>query len=263
MAIFIKPEYFQIIHYYFFALGIFSLTIAFLFPDYNAFTILFMSFYVVHSGISWYMSWFMYKKLQMVFIIHKSKYILEHIVLTVVSGSMAITLYYMFQTEYEALMTSVITVNFFVMFLGAMWYIMGLAKISEKFFDWQEARRMEVGRDMVFSFRKKKNMKLMDDETIKRYKFGSDSHVDSLVAEAKSNAKEGRDFSEQVRDIEVRMAQIETDKLREKIARLEEGIVTEAERNLVHSYMKAINEQEIRIMNYEKEFKKRELLKKA
>ena len=81
MKLYLKPEYFQTIHYYFFSLGVFSLTTALMFTEYSIYTFIFVGFYVAHSAISWYMSWFMHRKMKLVYIIQRSSYIVNHMVL--------------------------------------------------------------------------------------------------------------------------------------------------------------------------------------
>ena len=91
MALYVKPEYFQIAHYYFFSLGIFSLTTALIYWGNGIYPIILAAFYVAHSVISWYMSWFIHHRMVDVFIINMKKYSISHLILTVWAGHKAVT----------------------------------------------------------------------------------------------------------------------------------------------------------------------------
>jgi hypothetical protein len=257
MKLYIRPEHFQTVHYYFFSLGMFSLTIAFMFPLDSLLSLIFMSFYAVHSAIAWYMSWFLYKRVKALYIINSKSYITHHVILTLLSGGLAVAFYCIFAANFEAMMTSVITVNFFVIFLGFLWYLMGAMKIAEKFVDWQEARKLQVGRDMLFRFRKRRMIDLLDDETIKSYKFGTDSTIDQLFMSIKMKSEMGEDFGDDVREAEVKIAEVKIQQLEGKTQKLERGGASPADMNLIKSYREAIVKEKKRIMDYEKRFYER------
>ena len=77
-----------------------------------------------------------------------------------------------FAAEYEAIITAFLMVNFFVIFLGMLWYLIGKFKVAERFFDWQDRNKLNIGRDMVMRFREKRGLKLVDDETRRGYRLG-------------------------------------------------------------------------------------------
>ncbi len=254
MKLYIKPEQFQTVHYYFFSLGVFSLTIAFMFPLDSMTSLMFMSFYFVHSAIAWYMSWFLYKRVRAMYIIKDRRYIYNHVLLTLLSGGIAIAFYFIFSASFEAMMTSIITINFFVIFLGFIWYLMGAMKIAEKFVDWQEERKLQVGRDMLLRFRERRMIDLLDEDTIKKYKWGTDSGIDQLFMNIKMKSEIGEDFGSEVRDAEVRIAELKMEEMEKRIQDLETGDVSPADMNLIKSYREAVVKEKKRIMGYEKRF---------
>ncbi|MCD6496590.1 MAG: hypothetical protein J7K54_04935 [Candidatus Aenigmarchaeota archaeon] len=251
MKLYLKPEYFQTIHYYFFSLGVFSLTTALMFTEYSIYTFIFVGFYVAHSAISWYMSWFMHRKMKLVYIIQRSSYIVNHMVLVLVAGLGAVGFGYIFRESYDAVMTSMITLNFFVVFLGIMWYAIGATRIAERFFDWREEGRLSRGRDMLLAFRKKRFLELVSDAAVKGYKWGSDPQIDGLFMDLKMLAGQGRDFSEKAKEIEIKLAEAEIAGLEKKMANLGDS---EADKSLAESYMNAIKSKRKAIMEYEKAF---------
>lgn len=254
MKFYIRPEHFQTVHYYFFSLGMFTLTIAFMLPSYNIYSFIFMAFYITHSSISWYMSWFLHKKMKAFYIIQRTSYIAHHIILTLLSGGLAVTFYYIFEATFEAMVTSILAINFFVVFLGFIWYFMGVMKISEKFVEWQEGRKLQIGRDMVLRFRKKRMIDLLDDEAIKSYKWGTDNTIDQVFMDIKMKSEMGSDFGDEVKEVEVGISELKIRELENKIGNIEKGEVTPADMNLIKSYKEAIQQQQKRAMDYEKRF---------
>ncbi|UCD02686.1 MAG: hypothetical protein JSV63_02755 [Candidatus Aenigmatarchaeota archaeon] len=254
MKIYIKPEYFQIIHYYFFSLGMFSLTIAFTVPLSDIYSYLFISFYIIHSAISWYISWFLYKRVSAIYIIHGTIYIFNHVVLTLLSGGSAVFFYYAFRIEFQAMMSSLITINFFIIFAGFIWYFLGLTKVIERFFEWQEGWKLREGRKAVMKFRKKQGLFLTSEDVVKTYKWGTDSTIDSALMSIKRKAGEGIDFHEDVKALEIKLAKNRMSEMHERIVKLETGEMSESDRDLANSYLRAIKVLEKRIMDYEKRF---------
>jgi hypothetical protein len=252
MGLYIKPEYFQTVHYYFFCLGTFSLTTSFLFTAYNAYGYLFLAFYVANSAIAWYMSWFMHTRMKTVFVIRMGRYAASHIILTILSGGTSVFLYWIFALEFEAVMTAFIMVNFFVIFLGLMWYALGKFKVAEKFFDWQDRGKLETGREMVMRYRSKGGLRLVEDQEIMGYKWGSNADIDQLFMQVKMKSEKGNDFSDAVRDIEIKIGEIRIRELEGRIENLKKG-QSMTDENLLQSYMGAVRSREKSMMEYEKE----------
>ncbi len=257
MKLLLKPEHFQTVHYYFFSLGMFSLTIAFMFPTYNFLSYIFMTFYVFHSAMAWYMSWFMHKRMEMVYVIRETRYIINHAILTVLSGGLAVAFYQIFQDYFEAMMTSILAVNFFVIFLGFIWYFMGLAKITGKFFEWQGGRKLRGGMEALKKFRNKNGIVLVSDKDLERYKFGTNSSIDKLFMDIKLKSEKGGDFAGEAKEVEVRMSQLVINDLEKKIKELKNKKASTATLNLEKSYSESVEYQRKKLMEYEKAFYKK------
>jgi len=90
MGVYISPRYLQIIHYYFFALGVVSFVAFVLFWGQGIFPYLFIAFYVAHSAISWYVSWFSHGRMREIYVMNTFRYAGSHIILTVLSGGMMV-----------------------------------------------------------------------------------------------------------------------------------------------------------------------------
>lgn len=256
MGFYIKPEHFQTIHYYFFSLGIFSFTTSLLFAAYNAYSYLLVALYVANSAMAWYMSWLMHSRMKTVFLIRMGSYVASHMLLTLVSGGASVLLYAFFQLDFEVFVTGFVMVNFFVIFLGLMWYAIGAMKIAERFFEWQDRGRLQTGREMVMRYRSKGGLKLVDDEAIRSYRWGTSAAIDQLFMQAKMKAGKGEDFSEAVREIEMKLSGMRIQELEEKVENLKKA-GDGSDEGLLKSYMGAIMSQERNVMDYEKELMKR------
>jgi hypothetical protein len=257
MGLYIRPEYFQTVHYYFFCLGIFSLTSSFLFATYNAYSYLFMAFYVVNSAIAWYMSWFMHTRMKTIFVIRMGRYAASHVLLTVISGGAAVLMYWIFQIEFEAVMTAFVMINFFVIFLGLMWYAIGTMKIASRFFEWQDRGRLQIGREMAMRYRTKGGLKLVDDETIRDYRWGGSAAIDQLFMQVKIKSEKGEDFSDAVKEIEMKLSETRIQELEGKVENLKKKVEGKEDEGLLQSYMGVIKSHERSMMDYEKEVLKR------
>ncbi len=259
MGFYIKPDYFETIHYYFFSLGIFSLTTSFLFTSYNAYTYIFMTFYIINSAISWYMSWFMHTRMKAVFVIRTGTYAATHVLLTVFSGGSAVFMYAYFQLEFESIVTSFIMINFFVVFLGFMWYILGALRISQKFFDWQEKGKLEIGMSMVMKCREKMGVKLVDDKTLRSYKWGTNPEIDQLFMDVKRKSEKGEDFTAIVKRLEMKISEIDILELEAKMTKLGSSEKLEdTDKRMMSSYEALIKSHEKNMLEYEKALYKKE-----
>jgi hypothetical protein len=260
MGFYIAPEYFQTIHYYFFSLGIISFTSAVLFWGYGIYTYLFIIFYIVHSIISWYISWFMYLKMKEIFIINTLRYSLAHVFLTLWTGGLSVLFWYFFSTQYEAMLTSLLAINFFAVFLGVIWYLITRFKLTEKVFEWQESKDLRSARGSVIKFRKDEKIKLVEDNLMKKYHFGSNSNVDRLFLQAQrqQNVGDKGGFVKTIKNLETKMCESRINDLQAKIDTLEKMVIkSETERQLLRTYQNLIRVYTKRMLDYDRVFHKK------
>jgi hypothetical protein len=259
MGVYLNPEYFQTIHYYFFCLGIFSLTSAFLFSSFGVLTYLFMVFYVANSAISWYISWFLHGRMQRIFYIKTWKYASVHVVLTLWSAGLAVMMWYLFADIYESFMSSIVMINFFVLFLGAMWYAISRFRFVEKFFEWQDREKMKDARGAVMSFRDSKGLKLVDDDTMNEYEFGKDDRLDHLFLIAKKEKSRGNqvEMADAVRDLEMGMTENRLDELLRKAEKLKKEQMSATDQQLLKTYETLIDGYRKKIVRYQQLFEQK------
>ncbi len=256
MGFYIGPEYFQTIHYYFFCLGIISFISVFLFWGYGIYSYIFLLFYIVHSAISWYVSWFMYARMRQILIINTMRYAASHVLLTIWSGGLALAFWYMYSAHYEAVLTSFLMINFFATFLGMIWYMLSKFRFMERIFEWQDRKELKKARDMMMAFREEKKVRLVDDELLNGYEWGSDSKIDRLFIQAKRQHEAGeRLFAETIREIEIALCDLRIRYLENKIEEFEKKVaLSGTDRRLLNTYRNLIRSYRKKIMDYNRLF---------
>jgi hypothetical protein len=256
MGLYISPDYFQTIHYYFFCLGIISFTSVFMFWGYGLLSYLFIAFYVAHSAISWYVSWFMYTRMRKIFVINTFRYALSHTVLTIWSGGLSVLLWYISAEYYGTVLTAMLMINFFAVFLGAMWYVLSKLKFIDMFFDWMQSGDLRKAKTIMIDFRKRNKIKLVDDDIIEEYSWGSDTRMDRLFLEAKKQQEEGLDkvLPETIREIEVALTELRIRDLEKSIREMDKAVISETEKQLLKTYHNLIKSYTTKISEYDQVF---------
>ena len=251
----LKPEYLQTIHYYFFALGMFSLVSAATFSDLSVYSYLFIGFYGTHSAVSWYVSWAMHRSMREVIVINSGRYALSHIVLTVWSAALAVLMWFLFDVNYEYLMFSLISVNFFALFLAGLWLALARMRLLQRFVSWQDRKQLDASREAVAEFRRKAKLYLVDDDMLLGYAWGSDRRIDGLFGDAArlNQAGDRKGFAGKVRELEIAICEMRMRELEEEIRVLGTPAGDE-ERQLLKHYQELSVTYRRRIVEYEKEF---------
>src|SRR3989338_1055671 len=195
MRINVKPEYFATIHYYFFFLGAFSVTSAFLYSSYPSSSAIFIIFYLIHAAISCYLSLFLHFKIKEFFVTDIVSYMVSHAVFSTLSAGLAIFMWFLFRGFYEAFIQSSVIVNFLAVFVGLFLYFTSMFEISGSIFDWKRRKEIEKCKNIVIEYRRIEGLRLVDDDEIINYKPGSDNMVDEIFIVAKK-ASDRRDIEE-------------------------------------------------------------------
>jgi hypothetical protein len=258
MGVYIHPGYLQVVHYYFFCMAVNSFTAAILFYFVPLYSYIFLAFYFIHSAISWHLAWFLHKRLEEIYIINSPRYLIYHFVLTIWSSGLSVILWYIFSYEYHAVVNSLLMINFFLIFLAISWYLLSRVRAVKRLFDWYDARKARVLRNMVLRLRDGIGKKLVPDKEITDYRPGANPAVDRLFFEIKK--KRGKRKKDEMfvslRDLELELWDMKIEQLQERIAdlRASEGI---AEHELAETYTKLIDSYTKKRLEYEKYFLKK------
>ncbi|MCK4496930.1 MAG: hypothetical protein KAU24_01960 [Candidatus Aenigmarchaeota archaeon] len=255
MNIYIGVKYFQIIHYYYFCMGIFSFTVAIIFgfPYY----LYFIMFYILHSGISWYVALFMEKKMKKFVVIQSSGYMVSHALLTVLTSGMTLVLWSYNILIEKFLIDSIIYINYYIFFLGLLWYVMTRFDVVSELFAYFDSLTLKRAKKLILNKREKlKLRKLITDIKIKSYEPGSEPEIDSILISTWRKRK-----SRLVRNIyefETKMCESIIKKFRDRIEKLRSEPVTRlTDQKMIKSYENFIQDYEKTALEYEKFFSKR------
>jgi hypothetical protein len=203
MVFYIPVLYLKLIHYFYFSVGIFSFASAFVFGFYPSYALFFVVSYIVNSAISWYMSWWLYKRLKKQIIINSWKYVINHLIVTgIVMGVLAIVVLSNVMvrdvsvynpvngdvTEFKAfspeIMDVFLTFNYFTLFLAIIWSLMLRFDFISKFFMTYNRYTLNKGKNVALKLRSKYGSRLksiLPDSYIKDYKPGTVEKVDNIL----------------------------------------------------------------------------------
>lgn len=255
MGLYISSDYFQIIHYYYFCMGIFSFTAAFMFGF--PYSLYFIVFCVLHSATSWYMSWFIEKRMKKLVVIESSGYILSHVLLTILTAGLTLFLWYYQLFLERFLIDSIIQINYFVFVLGLLWYILSRFNVVSGLFDYFDTVTLNRAKRLIISKREKLGLrKLITDGRIKSYKPGSDPEIDSVLISAWKERKS--EIKENIYEFETRMCERIVEAFNNRIEKITSiPNPNPMDEKLIKSYKRTIMDYEKRAVEYEKFFQQK------
>ncbi|UCD06809.1 MAG: hypothetical protein JSW41_03130 [Candidatus Aenigmatarchaeota archaeon] len=255
MGLYIGAEYFQIIHYYYFCMGIFSFTAAIMFGF--PYSIFFIIFCIIHSAISWYVAYFMEERMRKFVVIQSSGYMASHVLLTFLTAGLTLFLWY-YQVFIERfLIDSIIQINYFVFFLGLLWYIMTRFGVVGNLFAYFDSLTLRRAKRLILNKRGELGLKkLITDIKIKSYEPGSEPEIDSILIsvwrERESNIERN------IYEFETKMCEKIVEKFRDRIEKIKsKPDLTLTDQKMIRSYERFIEDYERNDIEYEKFFIKK------
>lgn len=258
MGVFISPNQLQIAHYYFFCMAVVSFTSAITFYFEPLFSYIFIVFYIIHSGISWHIALFLHRRLKDIYVITSSKYFASHFILTAWSSGLSVILWYIFRVEYNAMASSMFVINFFMVFIAISWMLLARVGAVQQLFEWYDSRKSKKLSAMVLRLRERIGAKLVMDDDILDYSFGSNEKIDYMLHDIKRlhrpwGAGKTEKLYLAVRDFELGIWDIKIHDLNEKIEVLQgrEGF---SAKELAKTYSGLIESYKKKRMMYEKHF---------
>jgi hypothetical protein len=258
MGIYVGVEYMQTIHYYYFCMGIFSFTAAFIFGF--PYSVFFIVFCILHSVISWYIAWFMQKRMKKFVIMESAGYMLSHVLLTVFTAGLTLVLWYYQIFMERFLIDSIIQINYFVFFLGMLWYVMTRFSLVISLFEYFDSLTLRRAKGLIIRKREELGLKkLMTDMAIKSYETGSDREMDSMLISLWR--ERDTNLLENVYEFENALCERTIEKFRKRVEKLKSRPVqTAIEQKMIRSYERFIKDYQEDALEYEKFFRKKHRL---
>lgn len=243
MGIYISTDHLQIIHYYYFFMGVFSLFSAFIFSTvFPSYGLIFTMLFVLHLAISWFVSWVIVKRLRKELVFNMLHYAVKHVFVAFLTAGLTIAFWYLNILQEVAFMNAVLTINFFVFFIGAIWYVITRFGVVRKLFIFRDTMALRSAKNLAVSVGREAGMPVPSE--ISSYQPGSDKDMDSLLLSIWKE-RESPEVKDAVRDYYIAHYEKGIEKLRNKIS----GIENQGQEGLIREYEKLIGEYEKKIIN--------------
>jgi hypothetical protein len=256
MGFYVRPEYFEIIHYYYFSLGLFSFMCSMIFGFSAVYSVIFVLLYVGLSAFAWYTSWFMQKKMREFIIPNSLSYAAVHVFFTLFVGGLTFGIWLLGALQEELLITVLLYVNYFVFFFAVVWYLIVKFGVVKEIFDVYDSRIMQNAKNLVIKTRESRKdiftRTLISADNIKNYKPGSNPEIDELLLNA-WREKHSRNLLKRIAEIEIAFSNHIVSRLRKWITQTtSKDVITPRERDTITRYEQAIEQYAKASMEYEK-----------
>ncbi len=255
MGFYVNPDYLEVIHYYYFSIGMFSFMCSIIFSFSAVFSIIFILLYVGQSSFSWYISWYMQKKMRELVILNSLRFMMQHVVMTFFVGGMTFLLWYFSAFSEQSLIATILQVNYFVFFMAFIWYLIVRVDVVKVVFDVYDSRKMESAKNLVIRVRESRSeiftKRLMTNYQIKNYRIGSNPEIDEMLIGAWSERRSAR-LLKRIAQLELAMCAWMISRLKKYTIRQEGEVPRPAEIEAAAAYAKLIEEYTKSSMEYEK-----------
>lgn len=257
MGFYVRPEYFEIIHYYYFSIGIFSFMCSIIFGFSAFYSLIFMLLYAGLFSFSWYVSWFMQKKMREFVIPNSLTYAAKHVFLTFFAGGLTFGIWFIGALKEELLISVILYVNYFVFFLAVIWYLIVKFGFVKEVFDVYDSRVMKNAKNLIIKARDSRKdvftRVLVSSDSIRNYTPGSSTEIDELLMRA-GKEKNPQRLLRRITEIEIALSNQTIERMRRWISKTTSGdAITPGDRSMITRYEQAIEEYAKSSMEYERD----------
>lgn len=247
----------KLIHYFYFVMGIFGFTNAIFIGFGSPFSVLFLAFYAVNSGISWYMAHVARKKMSSYVVVQSLGFFINHAILTVLAVGCTTLIWVSGLISDLYLLNTLLMANYFVVFLAGLWYVLIKADFIRELFKIYDSYLFKRAKAFIIKIKRAYwdffGMQLVTDDEIQDYKYGTIGEVDENLISAWENRKKLQYVLECLGRIELSMARYALQQLRERISFLRMTPDNE-QGNPIETAERELHDKENEIMKYEKAF---------
>jgi hypothetical protein len=211
----------QLIHYYYFIMGIFALSNAIFLGIGSPYFLLFIMFYIVNSTISWYIAVVARETMKNYIIIQSLAFAIKHMIATVAAVAIAAVIW-MGGTMMEfSVLSALLMTNYMILFLAGIWYVLTRTDFAKKLFPLYDDYMFRRSRNFVIRTREKNwkyfGIRLITEREITNYKYGTLPDVDSNMLSAYRNRGQLRYVMECIGRIEMLLSQMLIERLSDEI----------------------------------------------
>jgi hypothetical protein len=247
----------RLIHYFYFVMGIFGLANAIFMGFGSPFSMLFLAFYAVNSGISWYMAHVARRKMSSYVVVQSLGFFISHTILAVLTVGGTTLIWVSGIIPDIQLLSTLLTANYFAVFLAGLWYGLIRADFIRDLFTIYDSHIFKKAKAFIIRIKEAYcdffGRQLVTVEEIRDYRYGTIGEVDENLISAWKNRKKLQYVLECLGRIELSMARHALQRLREKISFLRMTPGNENEKPIARAEGK-LHDRENEILKYEKTF---------
>lgn len=259
MRFYIPVSWLQAIHYYYFAIGIFSFASAIVFLQFPEYAIFFIVSYILNTGMCFYLSWWVHKRVSKDVIFDYRKYIRNHLLIAVITvGLLAAMMYLNFARELSVIdietrtrvtfnmivpefVDIIIGFNYFTFFMALTWSIALKFDFFSKVFSTYNRITLQRAKEYASLMRKKLGTGwLITSEKFKSYRIGQDNRIDAILMEV-WNYRKSHTLKISMMKLELAFCDYMIADMTRRVSVVSKRHLTEGERKLVENYQKTID----------------------
>jgi hypothetical protein len=220
------------------------------------YSLIFMLLYVGLFSFSWYVSWFMQKKMREFVIPNSLAFAAKHIFLTFLSGGLTFAIWFIGALKEELLISIILYMNYFVFFLAVVWYLIIRFGLVKEVFDVYDSRVMKSAKNLIIKTRDSRKdiftRALVSSDSIRNYKPGSSPEIDEMILAA-GKEKNSRRLLRRITEIEIALSNQIIERLRRWVSQASsKDAITPGDRRTITRYEQDIEEYARSSMEYEK-----------
>ena len=248
----------KLIHYYYFAMGIFGLTNAILIGFGSIFSIIFIIFYVLNSGVSWYVALVARKKMTDYVIVQSLGFFVRHVAVSVLTVG-ATTLFWISGLVPDAgLLNTMLMANYFVLFVAGLWYMPPRTDFVGELFTIYDNYLFKKSKSFMLGVRRAHReffgRELVTETQIRDYEYGTINDVDDNLISAWKNKSKMQYVLECLGRIEISLSRFALKIMREKLFFLGGLSDTYENQKLRDDAKRELAEREKDVNEFEKSF---------
>lgn len=277
MGFYIPASWLQVIHYYYFCIGIFSFASSVIFSAYPNYAVIFIVSYILNSAVCWYLSWWIHKKVRRQIILNYNRYFLHHIIAALAAvGFLALLLFsnlitsiilYSPATQRELsftlvipeIMDAIVWMNYFAFFTALIWSIGLRFDVINRLFSTYNA--VTIGRAKEFVLKKRRELNtgtLVPEERFASYKPGVSDRIDSMITGIWAGRKKPS-LKRELMKLELAMGEAHISEMEERLQSLgKSSDLSENDIFIISSYQKLIDKYNKESYRYQQKLEQEE-----
>ena len=248
----------QAIHYYYFCMGIFSLASAFFLGFETLFSVIFLGFYASNSLVAWYVAHVSRKRMKDYVVVQSKGFAINHVISTVLTVLAATGIWSSGLIPDVGMLNTLIMVNYMVMFLAGMWYVITRTDLTKGILQLYDNRVFSRSKKFIIRVReahwKHFGRHLVPDRVFSGYKYGSVKEVDENMISAWKNKSKTQYVLECLARIEMALARKGMAKLKEQLNDLKRSPPSPYNNKLIRETEAELATEQSSLLAYEKQY---------